>query len=160
MKASIAPGAGPGDTIEIETEEGDRLPFILAQVSLPYVRQRLDAVQVDSVPIVHNEDLPAWLRREGEDDGPPVDDGQDAERWTHVLEEVVWSLEMTVGGMQEMRRHVITPGEYDIAGVADQDGSRALTRRKAGVLDMEGIRTDVERQRNGMRLFARYLQAI
>lgn len=160
MKASIAPGAGPGDPIEIETEEGDRLAFILAQISLPYVRQRLDALRADTVPIVQNEDLPAWLRREGEDDGPPVDDGRDAERWTHVLEEVVWSLEVTSGGLQGMRKHVITPGEYDIAATPDQDGSRALTRRKAGVLDMDGIRTDVERQRNGMRLFARYLQAI
>lgn len=160
MKAFIDP-AGDAGASRIEIQDGDRFQFVLAQICIPFLQNRLAGVESGTMPYIDQTDLPAWMRRaDDDDDHLRAMDGRDRERWRYILEEMIWALEATTLGIRGMMRHVVENGEYDLLPNPAGPGGYDIKVRKAGVVDTEGARTDAERRREGMRLFGRYAAAI
>lgn len=163
------------DAASIEMEPGDRLSRIVAQVALPYLRQRLASVRPDRTPLIEASDVPAWLRpRNAASDIPagllsndpaassymPIGDGRAAERWSYVLGEMIWAMEATLDWQNRMSRHIIEHADFDSTPTPGKPGSYDINVRRPGVIDKEGLRSDGERLREGHRLFARYIRAL
>lgn len=161
MRAFVDPGRNPELTV-LEMEDGDHFPFILSQMTLPYLRRRRAEKPLSRIPMIDDADLPAWLRHaEPQDpDSPPADDGRSAERWDYVLGEMIWAMEATSQGIAFMTKHVVEPGVSELHPSKDGSGTYDVVIRRPGVVDGEGVRTDGERRREGLRLFARYSGAI
>ena len=161
MKAFVDPGRNPDLTV-VEMDEGDRLAFILSQVALPYLHRRRGERPPTRMPMIDDADLPAWLRHAEAQDPhtPPIDDGRSAERWDYVLGEMIWALEAVAQGNAFMTRHVVEPGISELHPSKERPGTFDVVIRKSGVVDGEGVRTDGERRREGMRLFTRYCAGV
>lgn len=160
MKAHIEPRGHDARIVEIGMEDGDRLGDLVAHIALPYLRRQAALEERDGMPVIEDADLPAWLRSGARDDQPPINDGRSAERWAYVLGEMIWAMEAVLLGNGILTRHVVEPGHYDFRPNKEHPGSHDIVVRRPGVVDMEGAKTDAERRREGLRLFARYMEHI
>lgn len=141
-------------------EDGDSFSLILAEISLPYLRRRLEEAGSGRVPFMEPDDVPAWLRPEGTCEDAAHADGRARERWTYILGEMVWAMEATLDWHRRMDRHVVDRGEAHLVPSPDRPGSYDVNVVRPGTVDSEGLRNDGERLREGHRLFARYVRAI
>lgn len=124
-------------------------------------------------PCVDNEDVPEELRMNDSDrerlehDGS-VDDNHVA-RWNYVLDEMIWAFEQHAhsdddGDKQyyhnvDQLEMVFTPIEGKKGSELSFNHQKDPTKPKYWV-DREGLKKHHERKRNGVRLFAKYYEAL
>jgi hypothetical protein len=140
--------------VEIEREDGDpSIAVALALIALPRVRE-LMADPSRRPAHMDDEDVPPELRGDDVPSSGEVDD-----RFAYVLHEIAWALEDLAYGREGLVRYVTSPGEYDI-GPAAADGSRPIEVRRAPEVDAQALRRHLERRRNGLRLFGKYMRML
>lgn len=134
----------------------------LSHIVLPMLQELKKSKQ--GSPMVDSEDVPEELRPTEE---PDADNGYidntHHERWSYVLDEMIWAFE-------QKRRHwwqgdyVIEHAEFDLDDTeeVDVDGEKLyeLKWKNEGKYDREGEKKHQERMSNGFRLFGKYYEAL
>lgn len=140
--------------VEIEREEGDpSIAVALALIALPRVRE-LMADTSRRPAHMDDEDVPPELRGDAASPRGEADD-----RFAYVLHEIAWALEDLAAGHAGLARYVVRRGEYDI-GPASPDGSMPIEVRSPPEVDADALGRHLERRRNGMRLFGKYMRML
>lgn len=139
--------------VEIEHESGDpSIAVALALIALPRVR-KLMADPTRRLAHIDEEDVPHELR------GETSSVGETDDRYAYVMHEIAWALEDLARGHAGLAGYVTRRGEYDI-GPAAMDGSRPIEVTTAPEVDGEALHRHLERRRNGLRLFGRYMHTL
>lgn len=124
-------------------------------------------------PHVDNEDVPEELRM-GDDDREKLEhdgsvDSKHEARWDYVLGEMIWAFEQHADPSDGDNQFYHNSDQLEMVFTPLEDGTKASTlsfnhqkdpSKPKYWVDREGLKKHHERKRNGVRLFAKYYEAL